>query len=222
MTKTQAAVAATVDPARTALLDVEPYNDFLSEGGKLWPRLAEVATAVDLHDNLRAVTAASRAAGLPVFIVPHHRSEPDDFTAGDHPTPYQLGSAQLQVFAKGEWGGDWHPDFAPQPRDTIVKEHWGGSGFANTDLDLLLKQKRVSRLVLIGLIANTCIEATAGSAVEPGYHVTLVHDATAAYSAEAMHAAHEINAPAFAHAVVTTAALLAALPGGDGDLHTAA
>jgi hypothetical protein len=26
------------DSARTGLLFVDPYNDFLSEGGKLWPR----------------------------------------------------------------------------------------------------------------------------------------------------------------------------------------
>jgi nicotinamidase-related amidase len=38
----------------------------------------------------------------------------------------------------GSWGDDWHPDFAPQPDDVVVKEHWGSSSFANTDLDVLL------------------------------------------------------------------------------------
>ncbi len=200
------------DPARTALLFVDPYNDFLSEGGKLWPRVAEVAQAVNLHEHLRAITAAVRAAGIPVFIVPHHRAEPGDLAGWDHPTPYQQGGAKLQVFAKGSWGGEWHPDFAPRDGDTVVKEHWNGSGFANTDLDFLLKQRRVSHLVIIGLIANTCIESTARFGVELGYHVTLVRDATAAFSHEAMHAAHDINAPAFAHAVLTTAELLERLP----------
>jgi nicotinamidase-related amidase len=41
--------------------------------------------------------------------------------------------------------------------------------------------------------------------------VTLVRDATAAFSFEAMHAAHEINAPTFAHAILTTEAVIAAL-----------
>ncbi len=45
--------------------------------------------------------------------------------------------------------------------------------------------------------------------MELGYHVTLVRDATAAFSAEAMHCAHEINGPTYAHAIVTTAELLA-------------
>lgn len=198
-----------LDP--TALLFVDPYNDFLSESGKLWPLLAEVAREVGLHANLRAICAAVRRACLPVFVVPHHRAEPHDFAGWDHPTPYQLGAAAAQVFARGTWGGEWHPDFAPQAGDVVVKEHWGASGFANTDLDLLLKQRGVRRVVLVGLIANTCIETTARFAVELGYHVTLVRDATAAFSREAMHAAHDVNAPNFAHAVVTTAELLAAL-----------
>jgi nicotinamidase-related amidase len=200
------------DKNRTALLFVDPYNDFLSEGGKLWPKVADVAKSVRLHDNLHAISAAVRGAGIPVFIVPHHRAEPNDFEGWDHPTPYQLGGAGMQVFAKGSWGAEWHPDFAPRPGDTIVKEHWGSSGFANTDLDFLLKQRRISHLIVIGLIANTCIETTARFAVELGYHLTLVRDATAAFSHEAMHAAHDINAPAFAHAIFTTAELLSALP----------
>jgi nicotinamidase-related amidase len=90
---------------RTAVLVVDPYNDFLSEGGKLWPKVAEVANAVGLHGNLRAITVAARKVGIPIFIVPHHRAEPD-FAGSIHPTPYQLGGAQIQAFAKGGWGGE--------------------------------------------------------------------------------------------------------------------
>jgi nicotinamidase-related amidase len=143
--------------------------------------------------------------------VPHHRAEPDDFAGWDHPTPYQRAASKVQAFAKGSWGGEFREEFAPQPGDTIVHEHWTSSGFANTDLDFLLKQKRISHLILVGLIANTCIEGTARTAVDLGYHVTLVRDATAAFDHDAMHAAHDINAPNFAHAIVTTAELLSKL-----------
>jgi nicotinamidase-related amidase len=44
--------------------------------------------------------------------------------------------------------------------------------------------------------------------MELGYHVTLVKDATAAFSQEAMHAAHAINGPTYAHAIVTTEELI--------------
>ena len=48
--------------------------------------------------------------------------------------------------------------------------------------------------------------------MELGYHVTLIKDATAAFSHEGMHAAHEVNGPTFAHAILTTEELLALLP----------
>ena len=95
----------------------------------------------------------------------------------------------------------------PQPDDVVVKEHWGGSGFANTDLDFQLKQHGIDKVIIVGMLANTCIETTARFAAELGYHVTLVKDATAAFSREAMTAAHEINGPTYAHAIVTTRVL---------------
>jgi nicotinamidase-related amidase len=196
---------------RTGVLFVDPYNDFLADEGKLWTMVSTVAKAVNLHSNLKQIVAAARKSGVPIIYVPHHRAEPNDFEGWDHPTPYQLGAAKMQVFAKGAWGGEWHTDFSPQPGDTIAKEHWVSSGFANTDLDLLLKQKGISHLIMIGLIANTCVETTSRFAVELGYRVTLVRDATAAASTDAMHAAHEINGPSFAHCIVTSADIVASI-----------
>lgn len=200
------------EASRTALLLVDPYNDFLSEGGKLWEALRPVATEVRLLDNLRAVTAAARASGVVTIVVPHRRWEPGDYDDWDHPNPTQHAIQKRHTFARGEWGGEWHPDLAPQQGDVVIKEHWAQSGFANTDLDFQLKQHGVTHVVAIGVLANTCIESTSRFAMELGYHVTLVRDATAAFSPEMMHAAHELNGPTFAHAIVTTDELLAALP----------
>ena len=106
--------------------------------------------------------------------------------------------------------------FAPRPGDVVVTEHWGSSGFAMPDLDFSLKQAGATRLILVGLLANTCIEGTARFAAELGYHVTLVTDATAAASPERMHAAHVLNGPTFAHRILTTAELMDALPPASG------
>ena len=197
---------------RTALLFVDPYNDFLSEGGKIYPRVKAVADENRLLDNLRRVSGAVRAAGIQVVIVPHRRWEPGDYEDWDHPNPTQRAIMHRHSFARGEWGGEWHPDFAPKPGDIVVKEHWAQSGFANTDLDFRLKKKGITHVILVGLLANTCIESTGRFAMELGYHVTLVRDATAAFSHDMMHAAHELNGPTFAHAILTTAEVVAALP----------
>ncbi|WP_333776722.1 isochorismatase family protein [Streptomyces sp. IBSBF 3136] len=73
------------------------------------------------------------------------------------------------------------------------------------------------------------IEATARFAMELGFHVTLVTDATAALSPEMMHATHELNGSTYAQAIVTTEQLIAALgmpaplgptgPGGEVSRH---
>lgn len=197
----------------TALLCIDPYNDFMAEGGKMWPALAEVATSVDLHANLAKLRAAARDVGILKFVLPHHRHHDTDFEGWAHLTPSQAAAHEYRLFAAGSWGGEFYEGFGPDHGDIIIKEHWGASSFANTDLDVQLRQHGITHVIFIGLIANTCIETSARFAAELGYHVTLVRDATAAMSAEAMHAAHDINGPTYAQAVLSTAEVVKQLVG---------
>lgn len=59
----------------TALLIVDPFNDFLSEGGKLWNRTKETVIGVNLIENLKKILLAARASGIKVVYVPHHNYE---------------------------------------------------------------------------------------------------------------------------------------------------
>ena len=95
--------------------------------------------------------------------------------------------------------------------DVVAAEHWCSSGFANTDLDLQLKKHGIHKLIVMGLIAHTCVEATVRYAAELGYEVMVVKDATASYSDEHMHAALEVNLPNYASAIVTTDEILGTL-----------
>ncbi|MFE6743764.1 cysteine hydrolase family protein [Streptomyces tubercidicus] len=203
-------MAEIYDPRRTAVLLVDPYNDFLSEGGKVWPRVEPVAREVGLLDNLRAVVGTARETGVRLVFVPHRRWQPGDYDTWDHPNPSQQHIQERHTFALGTWGGEFHPDFQPQSGEVVAHEHWAQSGFANTDLDAQLRQHGITHVVTIGLLANTCIESTSRYAMELGYHVTLVRDATAAVQPAMMHAAHELNGPTFAHAIVTTADVVTA------------
>jgi nicotinamidase-related amidase len=203
----------TYQPNRTGILLVDPYNDFIHPDGKAYGRSKEVIEAVHLLENMGKVISVARELGVPVFYVPHHRSEPSDYMNWKYATSGQLATRERQIFAKDTWGGQFHDDFQPQPGDIIIKEHWAQNGFANTDLDHQLKQHDIDRVIVIGMLANTCIEATARMAMELGYHVTLVKDASAANTWEHMHAAHELNGPTYAHAILTTDELLSILQG---------
>jgi nicotinamidase-related amidase len=196
---------------RTGLLLVDPYNDLLSDGGKLWPKARAIAEAVDLLTHLRTLVEAARRAGVVVFYVPHRQWREGNYDGWRHPGPEQISTDREAVFGEGMWGGDWHPELVPQPGDVVIQQHWGQNGFANTDLDLQLKQRGIEKIIVAGMLANTSVEATARCGAELGYHVTLVRDATAAFSPEAMRAAHEINGPTFAHAILTTDEVIAAL-----------
>ena len=67
------------------------------------------------------------------------------------------------------------------------------------------------RLIVVGLIAHTCVEATVRYAAELGYDVTVVSDAIADYSDVEMHAALNVNMPNYATAIVTTSELVDSL-----------
>ena len=109
-----------------------------------------------------------------------------------------------KTFEYGTWGGEIRHEFEPQPGEIVAQEHWCSSGFASTDLDLQLKKHGIHHLIVIGLIAHTCVEATVRYAAELGYEATLVKDATADYSDVEMHAALDVNIPNYATAIVTT------------------
>lgn len=113
----------------------------------------------------------------------------------------------------GTWGGELREEFQPEPGDIVAQEHWCSSGFANTDLDPLLKKHGIHELIVIGLIAHSCVEATVRYGVELGYQVTVVKDATTSYSDDHMHAALEVNLPNYA-AVVSTDEVLEAIRAG--------
>jgi nicotinamidase-related amidase len=197
---------------RTALLIVDPDNDFMSQGGKFYEATRETAEAVGFYDHMRQLIPAIRAARIQVIIVPHHRWREGDYQGWKHMNPSQVEADQIHVFAAGTWGGEFHPEFGPRDGDVVVLEHWAQSGFANTDLDAQLTQHGIENIILVGMVANTCIEGAARFGMELGYHVTLIKDATAAFDQEGMHAAHEVDGPRFAHAILTTQELLARLP----------
>ena len=201
------------DKELTALLVIDPYNDFISEGGKVWNRLKGVAEANRCVPHMLQVLNAARQAGLGVFYALHRRYRPGDYETRKYIAPVQKAAWLHKTFEHGSWGGEIRREFEPQPGEIVAQEHWCSSGFANTDLDLQLKKRGIHRLIVMGLIAHTCVEATVRYGAELGYEVTMVKDATASYSDKEMQAALDINIPNYATAIVTTTKIVDSLSG---------
>ena len=201
----------TYERQTTALLVVDPYNDFISEGGKIWPRIKAVAEGNNCVPHMLEVLNAARRSKLRVFYAMHHRYRAGDYETWKYIAPIQKAAWQHKSFEYGTWGGEFRAEFVPEPGEIVATEHWCSSGFANTDLDLQLKKHGIHQLIVIGLIAHTCIEATVRYAAELGYEVTVVKDAIADYSDEMMHAALDINMPNYATAIATTKEIIVSI-----------
>ena len=118
------------------LVLIDPYNDFISEGGMVWDRLKGVIEGNDCVPHMRRVLGAARSADIRVFYALHRRYRPGDYETWKYIAPIQKAAWSHKTFEYGSWGGEIRAEFEPHPGDIVAHEHWGSSGFANTDLDL--------------------------------------------------------------------------------------
>ena len=186
----------------TALLVIDPYNDFISENGKVWDRLKDVAEANDCVAHMLQVLNAARQAELRVFYALHHRYRPGDYETWKYIAPIQRAAWSRKTF---EYGVGWRDP--PRVRASTGRNRRPSIGVlavSPVQLDLQLKKHGIHHLIVIGLIAHTCVEAAVRYAAELGYEATLVMDATADYSDVEMHAALDVNIPNYATTIVTT------------------
>lgn len=203
--------AADYDPAKTAILLVDPYNDFLSQGGKAHFLGASTIKSANLIENLKNLLTSARAAGATVVYVPHVHYEPGVYDQYPFPNPTQSSIAQFAVFEKGSWGAEYHPDLQKQPGDLEAQHHRLASGFAGTNLKALLEGAGIEQVVVAGMRAPTCIASTAYYAVELGYHTTLLSDGIAAFGQEEVDAVVNVSFPTYGHQIMRTDAFIAAL-----------
>jgi len=194
----------TTDYSKTALILVDPFNDFLSEGGKLYSFTKETVLGSNMVSNIKTLLAEARERKIQVVYAPHRHTATGDYLNWKFLSPSHQGSKNGNVFEKNSWGAEFHPDLQPEEGDLIAQNHWTGSGFANTDLDFLLRMHGIEYIILCGMRANTCIDSTARYGVELGYHVTLIKDAIGAFNWEEIRVTVETNFPNYGHRILST------------------
>ncbi|MER7986788.1 isochorismatase family protein [Streptomyces noursei] len=151
------------------------------------PKVALVV--IDLQNGLRALPGtphtiddviartvrladAFRARELPVVLV-RVASSPD----GSDAVPGRTETSRGGQTPPAGWD-EVVPELAGRPGDiTVTKRNW--SAFYGTDLDLHLRRRGVTQIVLTGVATSIGVESTARAAHEHGYHVTLATDAMA-------------------------------------------
>ncbi|KIW13331.1 hypothetical protein PV08_08519 [Exophiala spinifera] len=187
---------------RQALVLIDPLNDFLHPQGKLYPALEESLETTGTVDNIRQLVQGARSGGIPIYYGLHQSYKEGHYDGWLHMRASHVRNKDKHVFAG--WGGEIMSGFEPRldNGDVVVSRHWNSSSFANTDLDYQLRQREITHLVMAGMVANTCLEATARHATELGYRVTLLKDSTAGFSSE-LKAAGEFVWPILFEQVMT-------------------
>jgi nicotinamidase-related amidase len=159
-----------LDPKRTALVLIDLQRGVVS-------RETAPLSADEVVENAARLAGTLRAAGAPVVLV--RVSYATDGSDALHPeTDEQAPSSRPP-----EGWDEIDPRVGPGEGDLVVtKRQWGA--FYGTELDLLLRRRGVSHLVLGGIATNFGVESTARDAYERGYHQIFASDAMAALSAE--------------------------------------
>ncbi|MFF3610766.1 hydrolase [Streptomyces sp. NPDC002580] len=164
-------MAVTTLDDRTALVLIDLQHGIVGNPG-LAPHAAAdvVPRAVRLAD-------AFRGHGLPVVLVRVTAAA----DGADAVRGRIDGPSRARSFPEG-----WDvivDDLAGHPEDiTVTKRNWGA--FYGTDLDLQLRRRGVTQIVLAGIATSIGVESTARAAHEHGYHVSLAIDAMSDLDAE--------------------------------------
>jgi len=187
-----------LDPKRTAIVVIDLQKGIVQMRG---------SQAAEVVKNCAIVLKGARAAGaLPVLV--HVGGDP---TGADRLRP----NADQPMRSMGELPPDWSeliPELDQQPGDVVIlKRQWGA--FYGTDLDLQLRRRGLSTIVMCGIATEIGVESTARDAFERGYEVVFAADAMTGSTAEGHTNSIERIFPRMGR-VRTTAEVLAGLESG--------
>jgi nicotinamidase-related amidase len=172
----------------TAVVVIDPQNDFLSEKGVTWQLVGESVTENNTVGNIETLFKVAKKNGFEVFISPHYYYPTDQgwkFGGTVEQIMHQIhmfsrsNALSLEGF-RGS-GADWLERYKPYIEDgkTIVASPHKVYGPENNDLALQLRKRGIDKVILAGMSANLCVEAHLRELLEQGFQVAVVKDATA-------------------------------------------
>jgi len=168
-----------MDTNQTAIILVGYQNDYFASNGIL-RGVIEEANRVDktLSNTLKLLEAATETGmtivSTPIILTSDYRGLAE--SVGILGTIKESGA-----FKEGTPGAETIPEILDLGDQIIyVNGKQGFNGFSNTELDRVLQERGIKRLLLAGMITSLCIDSTGRAAYERGYRVTIVSDCISA------------------------------------------
>jgi nicotinamidase-related amidase len=144
----------------TALLIIDVQNDYFPGGKMVLPGAEEA-----VH-NIQKALGLFRDKGLPIVHIQHE-------SVGD----------RAKFFLPGTEGQKIHTAVKPLAGEAVMNKNWPNS-FFKTELLEHLQENNITRLVITGMMTFMCVDATTRAAKDFGFECVLLHDCTAAPTAE--------------------------------------
>jgi ureidoacrylate peracid hydrolase len=182
--------AVAFDLARTAVIVVDMQNDFGAEGGSFHRAGIDISMIRRAVEPTVKVLAAARRIGIPIVYL-KMAFKPDLSDAGPTDSPNHvrhlmlgIGSAvqapdgrASRVLVRDTWNTEILAALAPKSEDVVLYKH-RFSGFFETELDALLKQRGIKHLIVTGCTTSICVESTIRDAMFRDYACVLLADCT--------------------------------------------
>jgi ureidoacrylate peracid hydrolase len=175
-----------IDLARTAVIVVDMQNAFLSPDGMFAEAGYDISGAPACIANNARLLPALRAAGVKVvyLTMSYNKDYSDSGGPGSPNYHKELGLVLMQArpekwgryVTEGTWDEEVVAEIAPQPGDIVVRKQ-RYSGFAGTNLDMILKTHGIRYCLYTGVATNVCVETTLRDGFLLDYWPIMVTDA---------------------------------------------
>lgn len=173
-------------PSECALLIIDMQRDFLEPGGfgeMLGNDVSRLRRAIE--PNQRLLTAW-RKAGLPVIYTREgHRPDLSDLPRSKKIRgrgKIRIGDAgpMGRILVRGQPGHDIIPELYPLAGEPVIDKPGKGAFYA-TDLELILQNRRIGRLIVTGVTTEVCVNTTVREANDRGYECLVPEDCVGSY-----------------------------------------
>src|SRR5581483_4120307 len=176
-----------ITPRNTALLVIDMERDFIDEGA-----VQETPGGRDVVPVINGLCAWARGHGAPVvFTQEMHRPDRSDYGIELEYDPVHCLEGTVGCTLVGA--------LDVRPGDLRVANKRRYDCFLGTDLDLLLRGRRIENLVCCGVSTHVCVMSTVFTARNLDYRVLLPSDAVAGVSADHQAAALLCMSDVFAY-----------------------